>query len=163
MTGSATAAARAVLMDAPPPLEDVRPFVAVARDRCTSSVSARRAIYAEDASGLLLIEDFGDDTYTRLLAGGADEARALRARDRCADRAATRSRRDRTAALPPYDEARLLTEASLLVDWYTPAVLGAPLPDAARDEYLGALARGAAARGAAGSRPWCCATIMSTI
>ncbi len=59
------------------------------RGCCAASGSARRRCTPRTPSaGLLLIEDFGDDTYTRLLAGGADEARALRARDRHAGRAA---------------------------------------------------------------------------
>src|SRR4051794_6031048 len=65
-----TAGARcAVLMDAPPPLEDVRPYVKVATVLRRLGLSAPE-IFAEDARhGFLLIEDFGDDTYTRLLAG----------------------------------------------------------------------------------------------
>ena len=38
--------------------------------------------------------------------------------------------------LPPYDEARFLAEAALLVDWYAPEVLGTPLAPAAREDYL---------------------------
>src|SRR4029077_7272279 len=34
------------------------------------------------------------------------------------------------------DEARLLAEAALLVDWYGPSVLGAPLAAAGRDDCL---------------------------
>src|ERR1700687_2317769 len=65
---------RVVLMDAPPPLEDVRPYVAVAAILRGLGLSAPE-IHAEDsARGFLLIEDFGDGLYTRLLAGGADEA-----------------------------------------------------------------------------------------
>src|ERR1700674_2619767 len=61
-------ARRVVLMDAPPPVEDVRPYVAVAAILRGLGLSAPQ-IYAEDsASGFLLIEDFGDDSYTRLLA-----------------------------------------------------------------------------------------------
>src|SRR5579862_6442563 len=64
---------RAVLMDAPPPHEDVRPYVAVAGMLRGHGLSAPE-IFAEEAElGILLIEDFGDDTYTRLLARGADE------------------------------------------------------------------------------------------
>src|SRR5687767_6677009 len=64
---------RAVLMDAPPPLEDVRPYVEVAKLLRRLGLSAPE-IHAEDPEhGFLLIEDFGDDTYTRLLAGDADE------------------------------------------------------------------------------------------
>lgn len=127
---------RAVLMDAPPPLEDVRPYVAVAQVLRRLGLSAPE-IYAEDSErGFLLIEDFGDDTYTRLLAGGTDEA-ALYAL--AIDTLLALQRAVAAAglpALPPYDDERLLTEAALLTDWYAPVVLGVPLPDAAREDYL---------------------------
>src|SRR5579862_1830584 len=64
---------RVVLMDAPPPHEDVQPYVAVAALLRELGLSAPE-IYAEDVRrGFLLIEDFGDDVYTRLLADGGDE------------------------------------------------------------------------------------------
>jgi len=51
---------RAVLMDAPPPMEDVRPFVRIGRLLRRLDLSAPE-IVAEDAeSGLLLLEDLGD-------------------------------------------------------------------------------------------------------
>ena len=58
----------AVLMDAPPEKgEDVRPFTAIARHLAGLGLSAP-AIYAEDpAHGFLLIEDLGDDLFTRVL------------------------------------------------------------------------------------------------
>src|ERR1051325_4001466 len=127
---------RAVLMDAPPPMEDVGPFIAVAEMLRDLGLSAPE-IYAEDRQhGFLLIEDFGDDIYTRLLARGADE-RALYAL--AIDTLATlhRAVAERgPPALPPYDEVRLLDEAALLTDWYAPDVLGAALPEQARDDYL---------------------------
>ena len=127
---------RAVLMDAPPPQEDVRPYVAVAEILRTHGFSAPE-IYAEDREqGFLLIEDFGDDTYTKLLARGADEASlytlaidTLVALHRVVEA-------ERLPELPLYDEERLLTEAALLVDWYLPCALGAELPAPARDSYL---------------------------
>jgi N-acetylmuramate 1-kinase len=127
---------RAVLMDAPPPLENVRPYVAVAEILHRLGLSAPE-IHAEDAErGFLLIEDFGDDTYTRLLGAGADEAAlyalavdALVALQRAVAAAGL-------PALPSYDEERLLAEVALLTDWYAPAVLHAPLPDAMREDYL---------------------------
>src|SRR5436190_11816103 len=64
---------RAVLMDAPPPQEDVVPYIAVAQLLRRLGFSAPE-VFAEDrARGFLLIEDFGDDTYTRFLDCGADE------------------------------------------------------------------------------------------
>jgi aminoglycoside/choline kinase family phosphotransferase len=127
---------RAILMDAPPPHEDVGPYITVAGILRDLGVSAPE-IYAEDRErGFLLIEDFGDDLYTRLLARGADQTGlyalaidTLIALHRAIARASV-------PALPFYDEARLLNEAALLVDWYAAIVLAEPLPQAARDDYL---------------------------
>ena len=127
---------RVVLMDAPPPVEDVRPYVAVADILRGLGLSAPQ-IYAEDsARGFLLIEDFGDDSYTRLLTRGADEATlyALAIDTLIALHLAVAA--EGLPALPPYDDERLLTEAALLVDWYAPSVLGTALPAAAREDYL---------------------------
>ena len=53
-------ARQAVLMDAPPPHEDPRPFIAVAEYLCEQGLTAP-TIFARDlVQGLLLIEDFGD-------------------------------------------------------------------------------------------------------
>jgi aminoglycoside/choline kinase family phosphotransferase len=125
-----------VLMDAPPPFEDVRPYAAVAGMLRDLGLSAPE-IYAEDREqGFLLIEDFGDDLYARLLAGGADDSAlyALAIDTLIALHRAVGA--SGPTALPPYDEARLLAEVALLVDWYMPGALGVPLPAGARDDYL---------------------------
>lgn len=127
----------ALLMDAPPPREDVAPFVRVGRHLRALGFSAPE-IHAEDpAQGFLVIEDFGDATFTRRLAEGADEAAlytlatdTLIALHRHPDAAA--------AGVPPYDAAALQREADLLIDWFLPAVTGAPAPAAAAEEYRAA-------------------------
>src|SRR6266851_6342045 len=127
---------RVVLMDAPPPAEDVRPYVAVAAILRGFGLSAPQ-IHAEDsAHGFLLIEDFGDDSYTRLLASGADEAAlyGLAVDTLIALHRAVAA--SGLPALPPYDETRLIDEAALFVDWYAPSVLGMPLPAASREDYI---------------------------
>jgi hypothetical protein len=124
----------AVLMDAPPP-EDVRPYIAVADLLRGWGLSAPEIYAADRARGLLLIEDFGDASYTRLLAGGADEA-ALYAL--AVDTLVALQRAAATHGLPPlppYDEERLLAEAALLPQWYAPAALGRALPEAACADY----------------------------
>jgi aminoglycoside/choline kinase family phosphotransferase len=127
-------ARRAVLMDAPPPQEDVRPFIAVAETLRGHGLSAPEIFAAERELGILLIEDFGDDTYTRLLADGADETSLY------ALAIDTLIALQRAVTEPPdllaYDEPTLLGEAALLVDWYAPAVLGVPLSPAVHDDYL---------------------------
>jgi aminoglycoside/choline kinase family phosphotransferase len=127
---------RAVLMDAPPPHEDVRPFLKIARLLKQLDLSAPEILAEDVEAGLLLLEDFGDRTYTRLLADGADEAALYRL---AVDVLIALHRRFEPAlgnGIPPYDEARLLTEAALLVDWYLTAVAGVPTPADLREEYI---------------------------
>jgi aminoglycoside/choline kinase family phosphotransferase len=127
---------RAVLMDAPPPQEDVVPYIAVAQLLRRLGFSAPEVFAEDHAAGFLLIEDFGDDTYTRLLERGADEpalySLAVDTLVELQRAVAARGNPD----LPPYDAERFLAEAALLVDWYAPAALGEPLTDARRSEYL---------------------------
>ena len=127
---------RAVLMDAPPPQEDVAPYIAVSKLLRRLGFSAPE-VFAEDRTqGFLLIEDFGDDTYTRLLDRGGDEPAlyALAVDTLVELQRAVEARGPPN--LPPYDGDRLLAEAALMVDWYAPAALGKPLCKARRDEYL---------------------------
>ena len=127
---------RAVLMDAPPPEEDIVPYIAVARLLRRLGFSAPE-VFAEDrAAGFLLIEDFGDDTYTRLLERGAYEpALYTLAVDTLVElQRAVEARGN--PDLPSYDAERFLAEAALLVDWYAPAALGEPFTEARRAEYL---------------------------
>ncbi len=119
-----------VLMDAPPPQEDIGPYVAIAALLRELGFSAPEVLAEDRDEGFLLLEDFGDDTYTRQLARGADEPAlyklavdTLIALQRAA---APRG----TPELPPYDMERLLGEAVLLVDWYRPIASGL------REEYL---------------------------
>lgn len=128
---------RAILMDAPPPQENVRPFLDVAQLLQRLGLSAPAILARDEANGLLLLEDLGDDTYTRLLAQGGDEA-ALYAL--AVDVLIHLQRRfdPLPATLPEYDEARLLGEASLLVDWFLPAATGETPPADWRASYLAA-------------------------
>lgn len=125
----------AVLMDAPPPKEDVRPFVRIARRLTELGFSAPALLAVDEENGLLLLEDLGDGTYTRLLAAGHDEtALYTLATDVLAELAA------RPDAPPPgtpyYDDECLPTESCLLTDWYMPAVLGRDTDQTARAEYV---------------------------
>ena len=124
----------AVLMDAPPDKEDVRPFVAIASILRGLGLSAPE-LYAQDAGrGLLLLEDLGDDTYTQVLAADPDREDGLYALATDV-LIALHSRFSESAAVPPYDDARLQAEADLLLDWYLPAVTGKAVPDTVRRDY----------------------------
>lgn len=128
---------RVVLMDAPPPMEDVRPFARLARHLVGLGYSAPKVLAEDNEAGLLLLEDLGDDTYTRLLAAGTDERMLYElAVDLLVDLHHRPAAEALPAGLPPYDEDRLLTEALLLIDWFMPARLGRDTEAACRDAYV---------------------------
>ncbi len=124
----------AVLMDAPPERERTEPYLAMARHLLGLGFSVPAVLDADTAAGLLLLEDLGDDTFTRLLAGGAGEQALYRlATDVLI--ALHGNPRAIPVDLPRYDDGLLATEADLLIDWYAPAVLGKPLGRGARTDY----------------------------
>ncbi len=109
----------AVLMDAPPDKEDSRPFLAIGKQLDALGFSAPQAIAADLDRGLILLEDFGDDRATPLLARAPARERAVyeTAVDILAD-----LHRHPAPDVAPYDEPELLREARLFPDWYLPAV-----------------------------------------
>jgi len=128
----------AVLMDAPPPRENVAAFDRIARQLLDLGLSAPRPLAVDAAAGLMLVEDLGDRTFTRALAAGCDEERLYGLAVDLLIALHRQWRPTAGAALPPYDEARLLDEAVLLTDWALPALRGAPIPPAVRESYLAA-------------------------
>ena len=127
-------ARRALLMDAPPPRENARAFITIAEHLRRLKLRAPRIYDYDIGAGLALIEDFGDDTYTRLLAAGASEVKlysmAVDILCRLHDHPAAAD-----IAVPPYDEIRLLEETLRLLDWRYPACYGRVLEPGAREEY----------------------------
>ena len=103
-----------IVMDAPPPMEDCRPFVHVARLLEDAGVHAP-AVLAEDlAQGFLLLTDLGPTMY--LAALNSTSAPALYA-DAC-DALVRFQLASREAELPPYDKATFARELALFPDWY---------------------------------------------
>jgi hypothetical protein len=117
----------AVLMDAPPATIDVRPFLAVAGWLRDLGLSAPEVLAADPAAGLVLLEDLGDELFSRALAHGGDERLLYRT---AVDLLLALHRASPPASLPRYDDAWLLREAELLVEWYAPA-----LSDQAEADY----------------------------
>ena len=129
-------ARHAILMDAPPPQEDVRPFIAIQSMLRAMNLSPPEIYAAQVRNGLLLLEDLGDGTYTRLLAAGEPEEPLYTLAVDVLIALHRRFEPSHAPNLPPYDEARLLDEAVRFVDWYVRLATGETAPIALRDDYL---------------------------
>ncbi len=127
-----------LLMDSPPGAEDPQAFRLVATHLRRLGLSAPEIYKADMDSGFLLIEDFGRNTYTRLLDAGAEPEPLYRlAIDALLH---LHSAKDATRAdLPVYDTALLCEEALLLVDWFLPALYGRRPDDSARQGFAAAI------------------------
>ena len=126
----------AVLMDAPPPHENVAAFNRVARQLLDLGLSAPRPVAVDEAAGLMLLEDLGDQTFTRALAGGTGEAHLYPLAVDVLIALHRAWQPNPAAALPAYDETRLLDETLLLPDWALPALRGTATAADARDSYI---------------------------
>ncbi|HXF67820.1 MAG TPA: phosphotransferase [Burkholderiales bacterium] len=112
-----------IAMDAPPPREDCRPFVRVARLMREAGVNAPQILAQDLERGFLLLTDFGDTTYLAALT--EENADAL-----FGDAIAALLRwqlASRQGELPPYDEAALRRESGLFAEWYVGRHLGVAL------------------------------------
>ncbi len=109
---------KAILMSAPPPQEDVGPFLLVARHLAAHDFAAPDILAADEARGLVLLGDLGD----RRMREAVDAEPAL---ERPVYEAAVdlliRLHRAERVDRPLYDDAVLHREVDLFVDWWTPA------------------------------------------
>lgn len=109
-----------IVMDAPPPQENCKPFVYIARLLATSGINVP-VIYAEDLErGFLLLNDLGNKTYLDVI--DAENADAL-FEDAIAALLAFQQL-PMEAPLPSYDVALLRRELELFPEWYVRRHLG---------------------------------------
>ena len=111
---------RLVVMDAPPPQEDVRPFVHVAALIAAAGLHAPRVIEADVDNGFLLLDDLGSELYLAALQDAQARGDGARADALMRDAIAALVRWQGHvpgAALPPYDDALLRRELALFPEW----------------------------------------------
>lgn len=112
-----------MLMIAPPAKEDVKPFIRVDEILRKCGLNAPKIVDRDVENGYLLLEDFGDDSYSKVLRQSpSSELELYRYAIEVLGQLPSE------ADIPPYSTAKLLEEASLLTDWQ--------LTDANREEYL---------------------------
>ena len=110
----------AVLMDAPPPHEDPRPFVAVAEWLVSRGLSAPEILARDLNKGLLLLDDFGDVRLRETL--DKSPGRELELYEVATDVLVHLHQHPPMEGLPVHGLEQWLTELELFIDWYCPAV-----------------------------------------
>ena len=109
-----------IVMDAPPPNEDVRPFVKVARLIATAGLNAPRVLESDAEHGFLLLDDLGNDLYLQALNQAVQAGDAARIEQLMRDAIAALivwQQRIPAAELPPYDDTLLRRELALFPEW----------------------------------------------
>ena len=105
-----------IVMDAPPPLEDVRAFVHVAELIAKAGLHAPRVLAADVQQGFLLLTDLGQQLYLDALATAAPPEADRLMRD--ALTALLHWQQQVPAdTLPLFDEALLTSELALFPEW----------------------------------------------
>jgi hypothetical protein len=110
----------AVLMDAPPPHEDPRPFIAVAEWLASVGLSAPQILARDLDKGLLLLADFGDWRLREFL--DDDPARERELYELATDVLIHLHQHPAMDGLRPHALEQWLEELKLFTEWYCPAV-----------------------------------------
>jgi len=110
----------AVLMDAPPPHEDPRPFIAVSEWLIGRGLTAPDIIARDLERGLLLLGDFGNARLRETL--DSDPGRERELYELATDVLVQLHGHPPMEGLPPHGVNQWLEELKLFTDWYCPAV-----------------------------------------
>ena len=130
----ASAAASFIVMDAPPPQEDVRPFVHIDTLIRAAGLHAPEILESDAEQGFLLLSDMGSALYLDRLreASGTEADRLMR--DAVQALVRWQSAVD-AQSLPPYDTALLQRELDLFPDWCVQREFGLAWNDAQRQQW----------------------------
>jgi N-acetylmuramate 1-kinase len=106
-----------IVMDAPPPREDVRPYLKVSQLLEALGTHVPHVHEADTGQGLLLLEDLGSTLYLDRLNAGDDPQPLYR--DALSVLATIQVRgREASRELAPYTDAPLATELALMPEWF---------------------------------------------
>ena len=120
-----------IVMDAPPPQEDCRPFVNVAQLLAEARLNVPQILAADLERGFLLLNDLGRQTYLDVINEGnadalfVDAMQALLAFQQL----------PMDTPLPSYDDALLRRELQLFPEWYVQRHLGVEFSSAQQSAW----------------------------
>lgn len=107
-----------IVMDAPPPQEDCRPFLHVSRLLQGAGLNVPQVLATDLDQGLLLLTDLGPATYYDTVTRHDLSDHTLQSMYRDAIQALVRLQQASTRGLAVYDENRMVQELDLFTQWY---------------------------------------------
>lgn len=121
-----------ILMDAPPKLEDVEPFIKVDEILRHNHFVAPKIFAADQENGFLLLEDFGDISYSKALhdlEGNELAVKEAELYQKAGNVLVNLHKIDLPHNIAAYDETLLMREVMLFVDWYLPYIAKKPISE----------------------------------
>ena len=122
-----------IVMDAPPP-EKPAQFVVLSEFLIRQGVRAPNVLAFDERNGFVLLEDFGDTTFTAVLNEGL--TRELELYQTATAVLETLKDCARPSFIEDYSVAKLVAEVSIFIDWYWPYVKGAKAPALIKESFL---------------------------
>ncbi|SDX61946.1 hypothetical protein SAMN04515617_105118 [Collimonas sp. OK242] len=114
-----------IVMDAPPPQEDVKPFIDIAGLFAGIGLSVPEILAQDVERGFLLLSDLGSTTYLQQL----NDDTAPKLYMDAIDALVLLQTKSQPGVLPEYDRAFLLRELQIFPEWYLGKHLNASLSD----------------------------------
>ncbi|SFB36759.1 hypothetical protein SAMN04515620_15316 [Collimonas sp. OK607] len=114
-----------IVMDAPPPQEDVKPFIEIAGLFAGIGLSVPEILAQDVERGFLLLSDLGSTTYLQQL----NDDSAPKLYMDAIDALVLLQTKSQPGVLPEYDRAFLLRELQIFPEWYLGKHLKASLSD----------------------------------
>jgi len=125
-----------ILMDAYHPSENIQDFSEIAHHLVELGYSAPKIIAEDRKSNLMLLEDFGSDTFSRILRSSKNEKVLYTLATDFLIEFHTRADVVIPKKIECYHEAMFLDEVKLFLDWYVPNILGSVLSEDSKTEYM---------------------------
>ncbi|MCH9753873.1 MAG: hypothetical protein K0T99_03115 [Alphaproteobacteria bacterium] len=125
-----------ILMNASKELHSVKPFIKINKFLESKGYSVPHIIAEDLEHGLLLLEDFGNNTYTKLLQNNKERDFEHALYKKAVNILIKLHKQEIDIPLEKHSHEILLKELSLLIDWYFPTLNNKPLSDELRTEFL---------------------------
>ena len=129
-----------IFMDAPPDKEKTLPFISVARFLNDNGFSAPSIIKSDIENGFILLEDFGDESFTKVLSENSSLSNKVTETEMYENAIDTLISLHNVSyidsGLENYDDSILIKESLRFIEWYVSIINGEKLSKIVQEEFV---------------------------